>query len=306
MFRKILLLVGPQTSIERAGVTRTAELAQRTGAAIELLTVVYEPHLEGYFGHPEMYESLRDRVVEEQRVRVETLAGQLASRGLRCEAKAVWEHPTHMAIVRAAADPDIDLVVLEPEDNDRGLSHDEWRLISICPAPVLVARSEPVVPYETIVAAVDPQRSHGKPAELDLDILKLAKGLRDACRVPLEVVHCIPPLATFVPYAAVSDALRQAEEVMRSNREQELEALLRQAGLPPESAALIDGKPADVLAEKSASETTSVTVVGTVSRGPIARLLIGSTAERILRGTGGDVLVIRPPGFGLTSAEGAA
>lgn len=207
-----------------------------------------------------------------------------------------------MAVVREAAADDVDLVVFGPEE-DRGLSNDEWRLVSVSPTPVLVVRDPAVRPYTSIVAAVDPVRSYDKPADLDGKILALAKRLSELTNARLEVVHCMPPFKSFIAEGAA--ALLDAEKTLKAQRESELDELLQHAGIPRDAAALLDGKPADVLTDRAASAEPTLLVLGTVQRGPIARLLVGSTAERVLRASGGDVAVIRPAFVG-ADAESAS
>jgi universal stress protein E len=297
MLRRILVLIGPHTGVDDAGLARACTLAERGGASIELLDIVYDPHLAGYLGHAEVYESLRERVLAERHERAQSLARELDARGVTSEVNTQWASPAHIAVAREAAAADVDLVVFAPADPN-GLSPDEWRLVSICPAPVLVVRRSADAPYATIVAAVDPRRTHDKPAGLDHRILEHAEAMRQVFDARVEVLTCIPPLAPLITHASAMGALRDAESVIRKDRERELEALVRDAGLAPDTAMIVDGRPDDVLGERSASDERALIVLGSVSRGPIARLLIGSTAARVLRGAGGDVLVVKPPGLG--------
>lgn len=301
--RKILL-IGPRFDPQHAGFVRAAAIAERASAAVELLDVVYDPHLEGYLGE-EIYRSLRERLVAGREARAKEQAAALAARGIPATAKAVWSETLHLAVARAAAAEDVDLVVLEPEDRDRGLSHAEWTVVSTCPAPVLVARGGPHSCYTSVIAAVDPDRAHDKPASLDARIVEHAREFRDLFGVKIEILHCVPPLAPLVREMIAESALRDAESAMRAECSAALHALARDAGLPADAVTVVEGRPADVLDERSSRDEASLVVLGTVSRAPIARLLIGSTAARVLRGRGGDVLVVKPPGFGFAPDENA-
>jgi len=291
MIRTILVPVGQSADSGRLAIARAVALADRAGAAIKLLGVVYDPHLESYLGRGEIYASLRERVVGERQASLRAIAQDLAARGIRCDTKALWGRPVHLAVAREAAAPDVDLVVFEPEDA-RGLSNDEWRLVSICPAPLLVVRDAEMRPYARVVAAVDPARAHDKPADLDARILDLARRMQSLYGASLEVVHCLPPLRSFVTEDGA--ALGDVERAIRTELVLELGELLDRAGVPKETATLIDGKPAEVLSERSSGAEPTLLVLGSVQRGPIARIVVGSTAERVLRTDGGDVLVIRP------------
>lgn len=290
MAKKILVRVNAGADATSPGIARAAALAEAAGSAIVLLGLVYDPHLEGYLGRSDVYASLRERLIAERQQSLQGLAAELQARGLRCESKALWSNPAHTAVLREAAAPDIDLVVMEPADN-RGLAQDDWRLVSSSPAPVLVVRDAAARPYSVVVAAIDPARSFDKPEDLDGKILELAKRFRDLAGGSLEVVHCLPPFRTFIADGIA--ALAEAENALKLQRTAELAEMLEQAGLPQQAGAVVEGSPPDVLIEH-ANRAAALVVLGTVQRGPIARLLVGSTAERVLREPGGDIAVIRP------------
>lgn len=295
MFANILLLVGPATTRESGSVRRAEALARAAGAAVEVLGVVYEPHLEGYLGHGEIYAGLRERLVAERRGRAAAVAAGLGADGVRAHAHAVWAHPTSEGVCREAAQSGADLVVIEPGGDSGRLSHEDWRLISGCPAAVLVVRSGARASYSKIVAGVDPSHEHGKPPQLDLSILRAAKAIGALSGAPVEAVHCFTPLALFVPDSALDGiAIGDVERSLEAGRREDLLRLVQQVDLPADAATIVEGRP-DVMLSRQA-DTDALLVLGNVSRGPIRSLLLGSTAERVLHSAGGDVLIVKPPG----------
>ncbi|HEU4620224.1 MAG TPA: universal stress protein [Gammaproteobacteria bacterium] len=296
MHKKILVLAGSMAGSDRA-IRRAASIARRAGAAVELYGVVYDPHLEGYLGHVEIYAPLRDRLVKERRAALEAAAKELARQGTQASVEALWTYPASEAVARESVNSGADLVVMEPQGQGGKLAQDDFRLISMCPLPVLVARGDDAV-YASIVAAVDPSRSRGKPAGLDEAIVAAAKGMSDLFGARLELLHCYSPVAELAADAAFDGVLiADVQGALEADRREDVERLAEQAGLPPGCGVVVRGRPSDVLADRAASEGASLIVLGTVSRGPIRRFLLGSTAERVLGAEGGDVLVVKPPGF---------
>jgi universal stress protein E len=298
MYEKILIVVPPGAGTATSAVGRAASIAARGKAELELLAVMHDPHLEGYLGHAEVYAPLRERLLAERRSELEQLAAELRGRGLRCSAEVLWTHAASEAVARAAVQSEAALVVIQPQEQGRRLSHDDWRLVSICPGPVLVARGAET-PYSKIIAAVDPGRSHHKPAGLDLAILNEAQAMRDVYDAQLEVLHCFTPLTEFASDSALDGVLiADVQQTLEADRRQDMKELVEQAGLPAEFAEVLTGRPADVLIDRGKGNGAELIVLGTVSRGPIRSFLLGSTAERVLRAEGGaDVLVVKPPGF---------
>ena len=159
MFSKILVLVRgndpAQPAVQRAVscATKITELA--------LLDLVHEPMLDGYMGNSAIYEPLRKRVVGERAEQMQELVKTLRKRGIEVTGEAVWDHPLDEAVARHVHAKSADLVVTAPAGG--GLSNSDWRLVTTCPAPVLVVRGAPDRKYGHIVAAVDPYHAHAKP-----------------------------------------------------------------------------------------------------------------------------------------------
>src|SRR5690606_15869803 len=75
--RKVLVLAGARFDATSAALARATALAEPAGAAIVLLGVVYDPHLEGYLGRSEIYDPLRERLVAERKDRLRAVAAGL-------------------------------------------------------------------------------------------------------------------------------------------------------------------------------------------------------------------------------------
>ena len=258
------------------------------------MDVVYDPHLVGFLGDSRIYESLRTRFVADRKTEAEAFSETFGKHGVLCTAKVVWGESRHSVVAREAAEEGVELVVFEPEDPLRGLTHDEWQLIIACPAPVLVVRAEAGASYTTVVAGVDPGRAHDKPEGLDTHIVEQAKAIADLFDAQIRVLHCAPSVPTFIRDPRIEAEMRTVSIAIRDELETSLDAMIKATGLPEDAVSVVAGRPDDVLAARATEEGTLV-VIGTVSRGPIEGSLIGSTAARVLREEGGDVLIVKPP-----------
>jgi universal stress protein E len=289
MLEKILVLArgaaSNQPAVERA--LRCA--SPRTELVI--LDVVHEPMLDGYLGNTAIYEPLRARVVAERRAAIEALAADIAARGVKAVGKAVWEYPLDEAVASHAREEHADLVVIAPPIESGGLAPSDWRLVTRCPAPVLVVRGAGLTQYRRVVAAVDPFHVHAKPAELDRSILAAARELERQAGATLAVVHCYMHPEYF---GAESKVLRGHDAT--AERREALDRLVEEAGLPKSAARLVTGAPTDTLLKRMAqSGEADLIVMGALARGRLGELFIGSTAERVLHGVTADVLAIKAP-----------
>jgi universal stress protein E len=293
MFKRILL-VPVSDSPDQACVQRVLALAGRA-TAVEVYALAHEPHLDGYFGHPEIYESLRTRLVADREAVAGVIAARLREHGVTATAKAVWDAPRHEALARAAQSFHADLVVTELKTTERGLASGEWRTVAACPVPLLAVRGDGRGPYRNIVAAVDPFHAHGKPAELDAVILEQATALRALSGAALKVVHAYLPLTEFLPRAQLEHIqAADADRVIEQARRDSLNELVKSAGLAADDAELIPGRPAAVLEAQASGSEADLLILGAWSRGRLRDLFLGSTAERVLAQRGADVLIVKP------------
>jgi universal stress protein E len=297
MFKKVLVLADGDDPNQPA--LRRALLCVDDMGEIEVFGVVHEPLLEGYLGNKEIYEPLRSRVVRERRDHVAALARVAESWGVKASSNAVWAHPLPRAVADEVAARGIGLVVAAPAELEQrgstvpsGLSHSTWQLVTGCPAPVLVVKSDGQAKYRNIVAAVDPFHAHAKPASLDAAILRQAKALQVSTGAALTVLHCYASLEYFGADLGLFPAQDPREGEVRREA---LHALCREADVPTTAARLVAGAPHLVLEKLEQSGEADLIVMGALARGRVAEFLIGSTAERVLHRSRADVLVIRSP-----------
>lgn len=117
----------------------------------------------------------------------------------------------------------------------------------------------------------------------------------------LEVLHVWEVPAYVRPDLVVwmegSDEHRKPmADVAEARAEEEMDSLLRE--LPPEARRriterLVGGDPVDVILRLSRDEPFDLVVMGTHGRTGLSHLLLGSVAERVVRGSGCPVLTVR-------------
>jgi universal stress protein E len=285
MFERILVLARGaafgQPALQRALLCATPR------TQLVILDVVHEPMLDGYLGNKAIYEPLRARVVAERRTRIEALAAGLAAPGVKAVGKAVWDYPLDEAVAKHAREERADLVVIAPPVEPGGLTSSDWRLVTHCPAHVLVVRGTGTTQYRHVVAAVDPFHVHAKPVELDLSILAAACQFEQHAGATLTAVHCyVSP-----EYFGVGSSAARGHE---TEHREALERIVAMAGLPKSVARLATEASTDTLLKRMAeSGEADLIVMGALARGRFEEIFIGSTAERVLHGVAADVLAVR-------------
>lgn len=177
----------------------------------------------------------------------------------------------------------------------------DMELLRKCPCPVLLVRHGSPAPRPRIVAAVNATTEFGEERALNQKIIEtmllMATSLEGSSAGLLHV-WAPPGERTIRNYPADEEFGVYVEE-SRQQAAADLDRVVqsfegRLDGVP---ATLLRGAPEKVIPSFVVSEGIDIVVMGTVARAGIAGMLIGNTAERILRKLPCSVLTVKPDGF---------
>ncbi len=311
-YRKLLLLVrassneapgtgsvpgGEGTSHTSAAAVRAVAIARSTGASLEVYDVVHEPALAPYRGIEAVHDRVRDRMVADRAERLGRLAERLSVDGVKVEATAQWGERVDRSVARRVLERDVDLVITDSTHRSDESHEQDWRVVAMCPVPVLIARRPPASAYRRVIAAVDPLHAHAKPGALDQAILQHAHSVSQLFGASLHVVHCYVPLTAMGMGADAGLVAGEAQDAFDASVRKAVQSALDEAGLHGVQASVQAGRPETVLDRLASEDHATLIVMGALSRSGLKRLLIGSTAERFLRRSTADVLLVNPPGM---------
>ncbi len=135
-----------------------------------------------------------------------------------------------------------------------------------------------------ILVAVD-----GSPPSLHAATMALE--LSKATSAILTLTYSVPPVALpgEVPFTIVNDVLKA--DISRGK--QLLDDMLKQLGSSTAQTVLLEGSPAERISEMAETQDFDMVVVGSRGRNAVARLFIGSVADRLVHICRKPVLVVR-------------
>ena len=221
---------------------------------------------------------------------------------LHCD--IVWEQDAEAAMRTSILAADPQLVVIHSDGRDRGikglvLTPRHWQLLRKAPCDVLCV-DEVAWPNELpVLAAVDPDHDGGELLGLNAMIVRKARQYSDALDSDLRLSYVVEhPDESLVLIAgeAIPSYISNPDS-LRDYYSGKLGELCRNAGLDEQARVLLEGRPADALAEYQQRQGPLLLVLGTVHRGPVRRILLGSTAEKIAGSARGDLLVVKDSDF---------
>lgn len=194
-------------------------------------------------------------------------------------------------ILEYADEHDVDLIVMGSHGR-RGfrrllLGSVTAEVVRLAPMPVLVVRHAPDrdAPEDVDRVVVPVDFSTGTEAAL-----RIAAELAATFDVPIELVHAVEP----IPYVQMAYPIAVDNEEFKTHAQGRMESLAADLDVPVEvRTSTVIGMAEDVVIEVAGQSSSPLVVMSSHGHTGLARVLLGSTTERLLRKAPCPVLVVR-------------
>jgi nucleotide-binding universal stress UspA family protein len=239
--------------------------------------------------------------MQSRKSRLDGLAEELRRKGVSVATHLFCGHPAR-EITREVLRNDYDLVissadVVAKRTKSPAFGVTAIRLMRVCPCRVCVTGFAEDVCCSKILAAVDPQANEATHCELNKLVLDTSVSLARQQGGQVTVIATWSAFAQSVLHVKLTDEEVEAYvESSRVNATQRLESLLQpfREDIAAERVHLVQGDANDVIAEFAQESDADMLVVGAVPRRGLGGLLVGNTAEDVIRKVRCSVLVVKP------------
>jgi universal stress protein E len=249
---------------------------------------------------------VQEYIIQEEMHDLEQIVASIRQAGVQASSKVLYGSP-FLEIIREVLRGGYDLVMIAAEGRT-GLKEalfgsTTMHLMRQCPCPVWVMNPEQPKYYSHILAAVDPSPSGEERDALNIKILDLATSLAHREQCELLILHTWSyNLESHVRSGRVSVPQSKLDEWVRGVRDahrRSLGELLQLYDLENQKhqVYMLKGEAGNLIPALAAAKEIELIVMGTVGRTGIAGLLIGNTAEKVLRQVDCSVLTVKPEGF---------
>ena len=296
MIRTVLVPLDGSPRCEHA-LPLAAGVARRAGAALRLVHVRRPAAVT-----PGMYLEYVPSVIAREQEYLDAVARRVEQSAGLAPQTALLDGPVVDALAADAAAAHAGLLVLTT--HGRGPFTRFWlgsvadELVRRTPVPLLVHRPHDDAPRPDLSwepkrilvpldgspfgeCALGPALALGRPCGAAVTLLRVIEP------VPLVAPDGIVPQPTALD-AALLDELREQAEVYLSRTAERLRA----EGVPVATKAVVSDLVAAAVIEEGRGH--DLTAVATHARPKLARFVLGSVADKIVRGAAGPVLVVRP------------
>jgi universal stress protein E len=141
-----------------------------------------------------------------------------------------------------------------------------------------------------VLAAIDPVNEHDNPAQLDDLIYDFGAELCAWTGGTLHLVHAVEtPLGVELP--------ANVRALVAAEHRRALDGFLKTHPVPGPNVHVLEGLAHECLQHAADAQKADMLVMGAVVRRGIKKVLIGSTAARVLERSPCDLVIIKPAAF---------
>lgn len=252
------------------------------------------------------YTGIQDQLTEAVDNYFEKIIASIRQAGVQANGKVLYGTP-FLEIIREVLRNEHDLVMIAAEGGG-GLKEmlfgsTTMHLMRKCPCPVWVVKPDQPERYTRILAAVDPTPHDEVQNALNTEIMELATSLARWERSELIIIHAWSAYGeSTLRYGRASLPKREVDKIVRGTRDAHKRWLITLLGKHPledlqHQAYMLKGEAGRLIPALAKVKEVELIVMGTLSRTGAAGLLIGNTAEKVLRQVNCSVLTVKPEGF---------
>lgn len=289
-FRRILVCV-ESTNDKSEAYAQAARLARHVGSHLTVVDVIRElpPFVTALLANAE---SLREQRCAE---RLRTLKEWTQNEEIPTKAKVLYGRTTH-CLVREVLEGHHDLLVRDAHVEDGAsllFGSVDLRLLRNCPCPVWLVKPGHHSNYDRVLAAVDCQPTPQGDA-MNRRILEMSTSFAASTGNPLQIVSVWQGLADLAPDLKDRES---PNRLIEQTARETVERLLEQSHPNTYRVHFRKGVAGEAIPQVAAEIDADLIVMGTLGRSGISGLLIGNTAERVLREVNCSVLAVKPHEF---------
>ncbi|WP_394191313.1 universal stress protein UspE [Pseudoalteromonas atlantica] len=297
--KQILAVIDPTVDSQH-GLSRSIDLAKKSGASITAFMSIYDFSYEmTTMISSDEREAMRNAVVKDRQAWLDDILAQYPDVDIKSQ--VVWHNRTYEAIIDAVIEQNFDLVVKGTHQHDTLKSviftPTDWHLIRKCPAPVLLVKEHAWPERGNILAAVNSVSENEQHLALNNRIIKDAQFLCELANAKLSLVNAYP--ATPVNIAIEIPEFNPSiyNESVKKHHVESTHELASKHQIAQQDCAIEEGLPEDVIPDVAARLNSELVVIGTVGRTGLSAALVGNTAEHVIDSLNCDVLALKPDGY---------
>jgi nucleotide-binding universal stress UspA family protein len=298
----ILVVMDPESDHQPA-LVQAIKIAKKTSATIDLFVVAFNSDFVSHWNfNKEQLAGLQKEYVSSKLRWLETYSTEVEIQGIQVKLDVIWHPDFSSAVVAKAASNNASLVIKSTKEYSTikkiFFTPSDWQLLEHCPVPLLLTKSLDDSSYDRVMAAVDPEKEHDKPAMLDAKVLSAAMTMAKLFEGNVHVCHCYQPIgielwqgmsSVGMDHTLINGDFNDYSEAIKHHHQVSFETLLADYDFDAKSTHLVAGSAEFELPELVKANHVDLLVMGMGNNGKF----IGNLVEKILDNVECDILSLK-------------
>ncbi len=297
-FSKILLVT--DGSLHSTTTEQTAlNFAQRFGSSVDIINVIRKPFFGEKWLRTQIEETLAS-LASEKTQHLDSVVERFQQAGITDAHRSLLEGKSSDEITKYALSHDIDLVIRYRKgaaSKRRGMvGQTAYKLLGICPVPVLLVAPEQPVEPNSVLACVD----LNDDLTLNSKIVSIARAIKLNPEQQPNVLYCWDLFGhEFLKHRMNSQEYDEMVQRIEAEQRLRFDEMIRQLGLDASKPGIdmVFGPPQYAIPDYSDQHNADLVVMATVAPRSFGNKLLGSTVENTLHDLKCSILAIKPDGF---------
>ncbi|MFT6152811.1 MAG: universal stress protein E [Bermanella sp.] len=293
-----ILLVLDQDLDNRNAIKRAMQVSKEQGANLFITTYIYNHACEeGSLTDLDLRHDLKALLIEQSL----KWAGDLIQEYYLPDdtpLSVCWCNHAYQSVIDNSQDCSFDLVIKAAASHhgilDRVMQHQDWNLLKLCPAPVLLVKQKSAWDSRKIIAAIDATSLEDAHKTINEHIFEFAEILNADRLYDVHLVNSYPMMSltlASLPDTPVPEDLQQYVSNQHINA---CEIIAKKYNIPDQQSHIREGEPEEVITTVAKELDADVVIIGMPPEEGIQGILLGSTVERVLDNTQCDIIAIKP------------
>jgi universal stress protein E len=174
----------------------------------------------------------------------------------------------------------------------------DWRLLELCPVPLLFTKNTSEYSYQRVMATVDLAKNNDKTKALDIKIIQMSLAIAELYEGEAHICHCYQPIgiklwqsmiSAGINSSLINDNFHDYSNSIKDQHQELFDELLSEYAFDEKLTHLEAGSVESELPELVKANQIDLLVMGMKNNGKF----IGNTIEKVLDNVECDILSIR-------------
>jgi universal stress protein E len=209
-----------------------------------------------------------------------------------------WCSHAFQSVFDNSQDCSFDLVIKAAASHhsilDRVMQHQDWNLLKLSPAPVLLVKQKPAWDSRNIITAIDATSLDDAHKAINEHICEFAEMLNTDRLYDVHLVNSYPMMSLTLASLPDTPVPKDLQEYVADQHINACQIIANKFNIPAQQTHIKEGEPEEIITATAKQLDADVVIIGMPPTEGMQGIILGSTLEHVLDKTQSDILAIKP------------